>query len=733
MIIPICLKVGRLDFGIIPISSLYPKMKTSLFHGFNTVSANRSLSDLLRDIQTGTYKKEIEKYRDKRDYDLKKKLLAFTPSGVFAGGRKLENLKQYNGLVVLDIDKLSESDLGVVQEMAPKNVLTHAGFVSPSSNGYKILVRTENQELDKHEYVFKRLADYYEGYLGVEVDRSGKDVTRLCFVSHDPELYYNTESELFPEFVAGEDLISRCVEITNRYEKFEDGHRNAFVFRLACNTNRYGVEEDEILEYAIDQYAEFGFGKPEISRTVKSAYENNKEEFGSFASLPHATGDAKNSPYLPDEAFSDLPTLLEASLLPLKEKGNRERDIFFLCALGVMGGIFSEVEGLYDNKPHSPALNVFILAPPASGKGVMTYAEILGLSIHREWLERSKQLIGHYKMMIKLHEKSDSETSDEPVKPKVKMLYIPGNVSSAAIVDHLYNSDGVGVMIETEADTIANNLKQDWGGYSDLIRKSFHHEKVSSSRKSRGQFILDDSFKEIERPKLSIVVTGTPGQLQGLVKSAENGLFSRFIFYTYSKVPKWRDVSVNEDSVDLNKYYEERSLELKKIVEKYESDKHTFQLSKKQWKILNTEMEKLLEQADQEGVDGLISAVTRLGLICYRFAMIFSILRHYDSKSVDLVIKCEDRDFERAMMLVKVLYEHAAKVATMFPEAKMNSVLGHRLKFYSALPDDEFSRSTALSIGKSMKLSERSVDRYLNFLAEQGMLLHKKVGYYEKK
>ena len=79
--------------------------------------------------------------------------------------------------------------------------------------------------------------------------------------------------------------------------------------------------------------------------------------------------------------------------------------------------------------------------------------------------------------------------------------------------------DEQGIFCETEADTMGNVLKQDWGSYSDLLRKAFHHEPVSYSRKTNKEWI------ELKMPRLSVALAGTPGQVEGLIKSAEDVLF----------------------------------------------------------------------------------------------------------------------------------------------------------------------------------------------------------------
>ena len=93
--------------------------------------ADKQLDDTLKAIGSGAWKKQIEKLRECLSQgnqagfeQLKKSLPAFTPSGIFAGGRKLEYLKEYSGFVILDIDKLSNEKL-----LQAKETVKQSSFV----------------------------------------------------------------------------------------------------------------------------------------------------------------------------------------------------------------------------------------------------------------------------------------------------------------------------------------------------------------------------------------------------------------------------------------------------------------------------------------------------------------------------------------------------------------------------------------------------------------------------
>ena len=55
------------------------------------------------------------------------------------------------------------------------------------------------------------------------------------------------------------------------------------------------------------------------------------------------------------------------------------------------------------------------------------------------------------------------------------MLIIPANNSSTGLFLNLNDNQGVGLLFETEGDTLAQTFKSEHGNYSDGFRKAFHH------------------------------------------------------------------------------------------------------------------------------------------------------------------------------------------------------------------------------------------------------------------
>ncbi|WP_051190379.1 BT4734/BF3469 family protein [Kaistella palustris] len=300
-------------------------MKSTIFKNFNEVVENKDILKILEDIKTGTYRNAITYLRKSQADDkkeaaerAKKALPAFTPSATFKGGRKMEFLTNYNALIVLDIDKITPGKLSECRSVLQNNQYAFAYFTSPSGNGLKIFVKVECKK-ENHKESFLKLQEYFEKLLSVEIDKSGKDITRLCFFSYDPEMFLNENATVFASAAkqslnessgqnadsvchserrdgtsceAGKTgqgiskhqsnlqadydvLYAHCVSFTEKKESFVDGNRNNFVFQLSNNLNRKGVPESLALGYILVDY---DYNTQEVMTAVKSAY-NNISEF----------------------------------------------------------------------------------------------------------------------------------------------------------------------------------------------------------------------------------------------------------------------------------------------------------------------------------------------------------------------------------------------------------------------------------------------------------------------
>jgi hypothetical protein len=276
----------------------------TIFKNFNEVVEHKSIPTILDEIKTGKYKpgiiylrKSLTENKTEAYNKAKKSLPAFTPSGKFVGGRKLEFLAEYSNCIILDIDKLNAKDLQNAKHLANQSEFTYASFISPSGNGLKILVKI-NSDKANHKDAFLLVQAHYESILKLEIDKSGKDVTRLCFYSWDENLYLNENATTFVTSSAVEmpltevhpepktkklepvqdqyAIYNHCIKFTEKKVQFVEGSRNVFVYQLANNLNRKGVSLNEALGYIL---TDFGYDEKEVNQAVNSAY-GNIHEFG---------------------------------------------------------------------------------------------------------------------------------------------------------------------------------------------------------------------------------------------------------------------------------------------------------------------------------------------------------------------------------------------------------------------------------------------------------------------
>lgn len=155
----------------------------------NDIKTNQSLLSLINEIRSIEDKKERNK--------LKTKLPAIVTAGFFDGkGRKLNNIKDYNGVVTIDYDKLSSDVIKEALLIVNKNPYTLASFVSPSGNGFKVLVSTDSLK-ENHWHSYQEVSEYYNNLISLEADKVTKDITRLCYLPYDQNAFYNSDSRIF--------------------------------------------------------------------------------------------------------------------------------------------------------------------------------------------------------------------------------------------------------------------------------------------------------------------------------------------------------------------------------------------------------------------------------------------------------------------------------------------------------------------------------------------------------
>jgi twinkle protein len=249
------------------------------------------ISECLNRIKSGESKKTIEQIRltiDKEKANsLKKNLPSICLSGTFKGSRKDENLIDHSGFIVLDFDDVKDTETLKHQMIGHKFV--KATWVSPSGKGVKALV--EIADKTKHREHFESLREDFP-----EIDKSGINVSRVCYESYDPEIFINDKTVPYNKFIEVKKYQDKITEtddykkfknlltwMYNRGDAFVEGKRNDYVFKLASACSRFGIDI-----YYAEQYMKSElltqdntFKDTELLYTIKNAYNRGKNQFGS--------------------------------------------------------------------------------------------------------------------------------------------------------------------------------------------------------------------------------------------------------------------------------------------------------------------------------------------------------------------------------------------------------------------------------------------------------------------
>lgn len=432
-------------------------------------------------------------------------------------------------------------------------------------------------------------------------------------------------------------------------------------------------------------------------------------------------------PTLPDTIYPQLPEFLQKVVSVATF--NEEKDILLLGTIVTLSACFPKLFGIYDGKKIYSNMYIFITAQASAGKGRLVHCKQIVKPIHKHMREKAKVLKQQFERdMMDYNEKKGKEPdAEKPSKPPEKMLFIPANNSTTGVFQLLFDNEGRGLMFETEGDTLAQAFKTDYGNYSDGFRKAFHHETISYYRRT------DREYVDIENPCLSGVFSGTPKQISSLIPNAENGLFSRFIFYFMTINPAWKNVfSITSDN-GLDDFFDRLGNDFFNLYQTLENNAEIqVCFSAEQQAQFNAFFIEIQETyINLQGLE-YMGTIRRLGIIAFRFAMILSALRIMEHGALTERILCEERDFQTTLEIIRVLVKHASKVFSELPQdAPLQKRKNQKEKFLDALPAN-FNRQIYLKIAGSLSIPIKTAEGYITAFNKQGSIHREKQDCYFK-
>ena len=361
---------------------------------------------------------------------------------------------------------------------------------------------------------------------------------------------------------------------------------------------------------------------------------------------------------------------------------------------------------MYHGFPHhvyGPELMTMVLAPAASGKGIMNYA----------------------KQLLKGIEKEHGE-----------LIFLPANTSAAALMSYLQMLKGRGIMMATEIDTLSKALGSSTGGFSDVLRCMFEHETISKLRKNQEDLI------EIPDPHFAVLLSGTYNQLKPLIKSRENGLMSRFACYVVKQTQDFDDrvwLDAEEDAVPQEvTLYEQLGHELSQRYAWMRKAKHScyFYLTDAQRKTITRMFRAMYETQRHAFGNEFDSILKRMPVIMKRIGMILTGLRMDITQPLPERMVCSEQDFETMLLIGHKLLLHAAMMFQMLPENKEATPgeIGHTLiqkQFFEMLPAD-FTKQDAVKQAEVLGINIKTMDYWLTKFVNSGDLQRIMNGKYQK-
>ena len=433
----------------------------------------------------------------------------------------------------------------------------------------------------------------------------------------------------------------------------------------------------------------------------------------------------------------------------IKAGGNMiQHDIMLLGALTALGACMSRyVRCLYGGKYHHPSLQCFVVAPSASGKGILSYIRLLVEPIHDEIRTEVATQMKAYKKEKAAYDAMGKERSkmEAPQMPPNRMFLISGNNTGTGILQNIMDSDGTGLICEAEADTLSTAIGSDHGHWSDTLRKAFDHDRLSYNRRT------DQEYREVKKSYLSVLISGTPSQVQTFIPTAEDGSYSRQMYYYMCRISKWISQFM-DNGIDWEEIFTAMGLEWKgKLSEIKAHGIHTLQLTDEQKEEFDTVFSGLFERSSVANGREMYSFVARLAVNLCRIMSEVAVLRAlesphpYDFKTSpsspftpDKEIpadNCKDgiitrwdvsisqEDFHAVLSLTEALYCHATHILSFLPSTEVSHRCNADRDYLFQKLGNEFTRTQLLEEAVAMGIKENTALTWLKRLTKYGKLV----------
>lgn len=560
------------------------------------------------------------------------------------------------------------------------------------------------------------------------------------------------ENEILPPFPtqdfttedASEEEIKQFLASYIFLNPLTAGRRHSHLFKLACEACRRRYPQESILRELTTFFEHTDFPAEELKSVLSDGYkqvnektpapapENNalcqkdkktKSTYGTFENADEAddaywAGEEfrKTTPTFPREVYKNLPELLDACII--EDESDREQDISLLAVLTTLSAALPQTFGIYNHKKYSTHLYSIIDSPAGSGKSIVQIGRYLLEEIHARILATSEQQQKAYQKAhsdwqaeCQQNRKQGKACPEEPQRPPFKILFIPATTSYTRMQIQMQDNGEQGsIIFDTEAQTLSTANHLDCGNFDDMLRKAFEHEDIDSSYKANGMIPI-----HIHHPRLSLCLTGTPGQVDILLSEPERGLPSRMLIYTFRDIPHWKEMG--DDGISLEDFFQPVAHRVSGLYTFCLNHPVLFHFTRPQWNRLNDIFSRMLSEVVLESNDDLQAVVKRYAFLVMRISMIQTRIRQFEANDVSTDIYCTDADFERSLHVVLCCYEHSRLLLSSMAASSVRPLKNPNniRNFINELPDT-FTTDEAIQTGAKYDFNNRKITRLLKSL-----------------
>lgn len=215
-------------------------MNNMLLAGANITSTNDELKKVTLDylyhnlrnpkpsIESRIRQLRIIRDLDPKQYAMLKRQLPYIVCGVFNPPYRTKENFAYIEYFIVDIDHISDKNmnLNAIRSQLENDPRIVMSFVSPSEDGLKLLFHLSERCYDIGLYTlfYKVFIHQFSVDYNLEqvVDTKTSDVSRACFISIDPNVYYNADATpiILSKFIDKND-VSSMFDLKKSIEKDE--------------------------------------------------------------------------------------------------------------------------------------------------------------------------------------------------------------------------------------------------------------------------------------------------------------------------------------------------------------------------------------------------------------------------------------------------------------------------------------------------------------------------------